>query len=236
MKINAVFFDLDDTLHDHLKPFSTTIKNIFPFISTDISMLALYKKMRYYSDILWDQYSQNQLSLTDLRTKRIIYTLEEFDINISTQDARRFQQEYEISLESLTLFPDVENVLKELRNQEITLGIITNGPSKHQSNKIKKLALTTYISKDNIFISDDVGVAKPDSKIFHIVAKKVGYSPENILYVGDSWRNDVVGASNAGWQTLWFNHRNRQPETEHESLIITDGLSSIFSVLDTVRS
>lgn len=66
-----------------------------------------------------------------------------------------------------------------------------------------------------IFISDAVGLAKPDPAIFAHVNRVTGTTPENSLYVGDTWANDVVGALTAGWKVCWYNPRGRQPGTDH---------------------
>jgi putative hydrolase of the HAD superfamily len=42
-----------------------------------------------------------------------------------------------------------------------------------------------------------------------------GTAPENSLYVGDTWANDVVGALAAGWKVCWYNPRGRQPGGDH---------------------
>jgi len=49
------------------------------------------------------------------------------------------------------------------------------------------------------------GVAKPDARIFHAAAGAVGVSPEHVLHIGDDPGLDVLGALNAGMQTVWLN-------------------------------
>ena len=67
-----------------------------------------------------------------------------------------------------------------------------------------------------IFISDAVGIAKPDPEIFAYVNRRTETTAEQCLYVGDTWANDVVGALEAGWKVCWYNPRGRQPLTAHE--------------------
>ena len=49
-------------------------------------------------------------------------------------------------------------------------------------------------------------VAKPDVQIFRIAEEKWGMNPANTYMVGDSLENDITGAKNAGWKTIWMNH------------------------------
>ena len=234
MTVKAIFFDLDDTLHDHLQPFSNAFKTVFPAV-TQVPMLSLYKKFRDYSDLLWKDYSQNTLSLEQLREQRITLALKDFKIWISNDSAIEFQLQYEYRLNHLQLFEEVPTVFKALLEKNYKIGIITNGPVEHQYNKINSLGLTDYILMENVFVSDDVGIAKPDPKIFNYVAKRFDYLPDEFLYVGDSWHNDVAAPIDAGWRAIWFNHRKRQPATSHQPAAIIDSLSEIHSVLDKIN-
>lgn len=214
----AIFFDLDDTLHDHLKPFIDAFHSVFPEYDGMVSLESVYKKFRDFSDILWKSYSSEELTLEELRIQRIALALKSFQVNISTEKARKFQHHYEFTSRCLQLFPQIPELLESLITRGYQLGIITNGPIEHQLSKIEALGLPKYFCMDNIFISDQVGIAKPNPQIFHHAAQKVNLSPKQLVYIGDSWMNDVVGPLEAGWQSIWFNHRERNPETEHQPL------------------
>jgi HAD superfamily hydrolase (TIGR01549 family) len=229
LRIKAIFFDLDDTLHDHLKPFANALHSCVPGLN---SSLTLYKEFRRMSDLLWEDYSQGILALEELRAQRIKFALESFGVHLSIEDALQFQQQYDKELSSLTLFPDVPALLSQLREAGYELGVITNGPVAHQLNKIKTLGIQEYINKDWLFISDGVGVAKPDPAIFRHVSEKVGIAPADLLYIGDTWANDIKAAIQAGWQAVWFNHRLREPETAHQPLAEIRQLSEILKIVN----
>ena len=231
MNITTIFFDLDDTLHDHQKPFAHSLKTSFPSLSADFPIHTGYKRLRYHSDVLWKDYVNNSISLYDLRLKRIILALRDFDIEITEEQAASFQKQYEKELSQITLFPEVPTLLHTLEDNGIQIGLITNGPVQHQMNKIKALSLHDYFSPELIIISDGVGIAKPDPRIFHEAAGRVDAAPEQILYVGDTWHNDIVGPIEAGWQAIWYNLRKRIPETEHKPVLVTEDLTSILSFL-----
>lgn len=228
MMIKALFFDLDDTLHDSQYPFEKTVEELFPEIASEINMNDLSIKFREASDWLWKDYVAGNLSLVDLRTKRIMVALKRMDITIDSEEARLFQNQYEYNQSQLKMFPEVPNLLGMLKKKGITVGMITNGPVEHQHSKISSLGLKSHIPIDLIFVSDGVGVAKPNPDIFHHVRKHVNLAPHELLYIGDSWENDVVGSSKAGWHSLWFNHRNKEPETNHKPLAVIHNLSSIL--------
>jgi HAD superfamily hydrolase (TIGR01549 family) len=234
MGIKAIFFDLDDTLHDHLLPFSNAFKLTFPSNDEQLDIEAVYKKFRDFSDLLWKKYSVGELTLEQLRSDRLVSAMKYFNRHISEAQAIDFQARYEEGLNNLRLFPEIPELIEKLKSKEIHVGIITNGPVEHQFNKIKLLGLTNHIPREMMTISDEVGVAKPNVQIFHLVAQRHGFSPNEILYIGDSWPNDVVAPIEAGWQAVWYNHRKRQPTTEHKPLAEIDQLLSVLEFIEKV--
>ena len=67
---------------------------------------------------------------------------------------------------------------------------------------------------ERIWISGDLGVAKPETGIFTAAQEKLGLAPEELCFVGDSYGHDMTGAKNAGWTAVWFNHRGHQATGE----------------------
>jgi HAD superfamily hydrolase (TIGR01549 family) len=231
MAIKAIFFDLDDTLHDHLYPFSKAFKDSFPHLYEQMDVVSLYKKFRDFSDLLWKKYSNHELTLEELRIARIEMAFEYFKKGITNEQASEFQAQYELNGDNLQLFAEVLELINEIKSKGILVGIITNGPVQHQFNKINSLGLASCVSRNHIFISDEVGVAKPNIQIFQHVAQKVNMSPNEIVYIGDSWPNDVVAPMEAGWKAIWYNHRKRLPDTDHKPLAEIDQLLSIIDIV-----
>ncbi|MDQ6594893.1 HAD family hydrolase [Bacillus salipaludis] len=232
MEIKAVFFDLDDTLHDHQAPFAKALLDTIHHWPSMPDLNTAYKKFRYYSDYFWKDYTQGNISLEQLRINRIIATLENLGKGISEQEAVRFQENYENNLNTPILFTEVPSVFDALKRKGIEVGLITNGPITHQQNKISQLGLQDFINEELIFISDQVGFAKPNPQLFHTAAKKIDLPAEHLLYVGDTWENDVVGPISAGWNAIWFNHRSREPLTDHKPLAEINKLSSLLNLLN----
>ncbi|MCP8969999.1 HAD family hydrolase [Ectobacillus ponti] len=228
--IQAIFFDLDDTLHDSQRPFRRAMEQSFPHPYASVPSDTAYKMFRHFSDLLWPAYCRGDVSLADLRAERIIRMMEHQGFVISRQEAERFQACYEREQQRIELFSDASAVLTELQEMGLLIGIITNGPVKHQAGKIAALGLDSAIQSEHIFISDAVGIAKPDQQIFEWVARQVGHSPGHLLYVGDTWENDVAAAMEAGWHSIWYNHRSRKPETDHQPLAEIRLLSDILDV------
>lgn len=214
----AVFFDLDDTLYDHLNPFRAALTNI---LSTppDFPYDQAYHRMRYYSDALSAELGGTPThgeELHQMRRQRFQLALAEFGLSLAPELAQTVQEEY-LSLQyTIELYDGVEELITELQARSFVVGVITNGPRDHQMNKVKALNLTRLIPEELIYISGAVGFTKPDARLFQHVTGQLGLAPQNCFYIGDSWRNDVVGALDAGWKVLWFNHRSVEPESDHQ--------------------
>ena len=143
--------------------------------------------------------------------------------------AQASQAYYRTWVSHLKLFSEVPEVLAALRGQ-YRLGIISNGPSDLQRYKLKLFDLEREF--DPIVISGEIGVAKPDQKIFRYALERAGVSPEEALYVGDSPVYDIVGAKGAGMMMAWVNRaktplENLDPEPDY----VTQDLSSLLLIL-----
>jgi putative hydrolase of the HAD superfamily len=103
--------------------------------------------------------------------------------------------------------PRVPAALDRLRDDGWAVAIATNGSTRQQSAKIRKTGLDAHV--DAIAISEEVGVAKPDRRIFHAAAQRSGCRlEEGGWMVGDCPARDVAGGRQVGLRTIWL-HRGR---------------------------
>ena len=211
--MDALIFDVDDTLYDQLIPFKKAIEKNFPAEIMDAE--NLYQKSRTFSDKVFNLTESGKMTLNEMHVYRLQEAFKCFGKHISVEEALNFQQDYQKNQENITLLPDVQEVFKLCLRKNIIMGIITNGPEEHQKNKINQLGIKKWISNEHIFISSKVGIAKPDAEIFAVVQKKLNLNPMETFYFGDSIENDMVGASNAGWKTIWSNRRNKKIDTNN---------------------
>lgn len=102
------------------------------------------------------------------------------------------------------------SILELAKKNNVKLGVITNGPSEHQWAKVDALGVEKWIPRENIIVSGDVGINKPDKRIFEVIQEKLQLGVESLYYIGDSLENDIVGANNAGWKSIWINRYNKE--------------------------
>jgi FMN phosphatase YigB (HAD superfamily) len=91
--------------------------------------------------------------------------------------------------------------------QHARVGMITNGPSQIQRDKITRLAIAELF--EFILVSEEEGVWKPDPVIFERALELTGMQARDAVYVGDSPEHDIAGARAAGIRSIWINRRGR---------------------------
>ena len=79
---------------------------------------------------------------------------------------------------------------------------LTNGNAD-----VKMIGIDKYLS--GAVSSAEVGVSKPSPEIFEAVLNKAGEKAESCIHVGDDYEDDIVGAYNAGFASIWLNHRHQ---------------------------
>jgi FMN phosphatase YigB (HAD superfamily) len=112
--------------------------------------------------------------------------------------------------ELVQLRPHVLDGLAALRAHGWRLGIVTNGMPDNQIAKIERTGLAAHV--DGYCVSGDIGVRKPDPRIFGIAAERCGSSLEaGGWIIGDSPTLDVDGGRCAGLNTYWISHKRQWP-------------------------
>jgi HAD superfamily hydrolase (TIGR01549 family) len=87
--------------------------------------------------------------------------------------------------------------------EEYPLALVTNGIATVQNKRFAASPISRYFS--SIVISEEVGIAKPDPRIFQPALAKLGVEAADVLYVGDSVTSDMAAARNAGMDFCWLN-------------------------------
>ena len=101
------------------------------------------------------------------------------------------------------IFEHTVPLLKELKKRGLLVGVITNGPSYLQNHKMDESGLREYC--DIVVVSGDLGVHKPDKRIFELTAERLGLKCEECVYVGDHPINDIQGALSSGMSAIRMN-------------------------------
>ncbi|HXT36274.1 MAG TPA: HAD family hydrolase, partial [Chloroflexota bacterium] len=100
------------------------------------------------------------------------------------------------------LFPETASVLAALRPL-YTLGLITNGAPDLQRAKIGGSGLGAWF--EVMLVSGELGIGKPDPRIFSAVLERLRLRPDQAVMVGNSLGHDIMGARAAGIGSIWIN-------------------------------
>ena len=210
----GLVFDVDDTLYEQIVPFENAFRSLFDI---DINMEKFYLLSRYYSDVKFEASRNGEMTMDEYHIYRIQEAARDLGVFLTDEQALNMQKEYKKNQQKLQMSDITINILELAKKNNVKLGVITNGPSEHQWAKIDALGVEKLIPRENIIVSGDLGIInKPDVRIFDAMQEKLQLDTESLYYIGDSFENDIVGANNAGWKSIWINRYNKEcsPGTE----------------------
>lgn len=118
---------------------------------------------------------------------------------------------------TISLSAGVEVTLNELKHRGITLGLITDGRSISQRNKIKALGLDRWFDSDNIIISEETNFEKTEEPNFRYFIKK--YRGAEFTYVGDNPKKDFIVPNRLGWKTVMLKDDGRNIHKQEAVLV-----------------
>lgn len=108
-----------------------------------------------------------------------------------------------------TVYPCVHETLKALKDTGLTLGLVSNRSNPCQE-ECEELGLLRYF--EFAYVAAEVDAWKPNPRIFDRALEISGSSPERIVYVGDNYYADILGAGNAGLQPVLLDEKGVFPE------------------------
>ena len=102
----------------------------------------------------------------------------------------------------LNTFPEVRDVLNKLKEKNYKLAILSNGTPKLLNELVSSNNLNNIF--DDIFSIEEVGIYKPDAKVYDMPVKKYKIQKEEIVFLSaNTW--DVSGGGNYGYSSIWVN-------------------------------
>ncbi|MEI8134120.1 MAG: HAD family hydrolase [bacterium] len=230
--IKAILFDIDDTLYDHTYHVHTAVSAIqteYEFL-LDKPIELLTKLSHEFLEEVHALLLKGELTLEEARFLRWQKFLDQFgvsDLNPTVVGDRYLKAYYEAE----RVVPGSHELLS-LLSKDFKIGVVSNNLLVEQMNKLNRLGLSQYI--DFFAISEEVGVAKPDKKIFEVALERGAVNADEAIMIGDSWMNDVVGAIDAGIKAIWYNPK--QLMSHDASVPEIQSLTPPEAVLNYIRN
>lgn len=196
MDIKAICFDIDGTMY----PIWMTRLSLVPTIFPSISLMRKTQKFRASireegggKTVPENQegYRKRQALFVKKELKSTL-SVEEIDQKITTQ----FYERMKSSFSHIRPFSHLRETLLYIKEQNIILGALSDFPIDNKLNILKVGDLIDFSA-----CTEESGYLKPHSAPFKLVGKMMGVPLKNILYVGDSYSKDIIGAHNMGMQT-----------------------------------
>ena len=215
----VVVFDLDDTLLDHRAAERAALADVHRQHTAHLGHHDLAHLQATYHACnvpLWRDFGAGTITAEDLKRLRSERLLEA--LACDTLDAATFNRDYLDRYAAHWRWAEGAREAYHTVADAFPVGVLTNGFSAQQRGKLAKLP---EIAERAAFvvISEEVGVMKPDPRLFdhvrQLAAETLGRSlePADVLYVGDSYHSDVVGGTGAGWRVAWLGgDADRAPE------------------------
>lgn len=203
-----IFFDLDHTLWDFDKNSENTLRSLYR--EYDLAAMgitdfhAFLKNFNEHSDRLWVKFRKGLIKREELRWKRFWFALLDFKI-ADTALAHEMSSAYlEILPTQTSLVPYAKELLEHCRSKEgYTIHIITNGFETTQRIKLQFSGISSYFSE--LITSEKSNSMKPHADIYDYAMKITGAKIEECIMIGDALEIDILGASNAGWDQVYYN-------------------------------
>ncbi len=252
-RIEAVLFDLDDTLMAHTRAVDEAIALAQTtaggaFAADDAA--SVQRRWRELEEVHYTRYLTGELTYLGQRIWRARDLLTPYGIKVDDAEALAWFEAYLAGYrDAWRLFHDVLPAIDALESAlpGVRFGIITNGDLAFQTDKLARIDLwdrldLTAVRADGsideparrgrVIASGELDVTKPDPRIFRAAARAFGLEPELCAYVGDRVRTDAVGAHDASLLGIWLDRGSaRNPVTDHAEGDLPAGVPSIPSLL-----
>jgi 2-haloacid dehalogenase len=222
-----LWFDADNTLFNYNRAEAAALKQTFHSLSLpyEENYLSIYQGV---NNSLWQALERQEITPAVLRFRRFELLLENTRLNSSPDKMSS------VYLEQLAvcseLIEGAQDVLKVL-HQTSRIAVVTNGLQAVQRSRLAHSAIKDFISE--LFISEEIGAAKPHTAFFDIVSERTGHPAKSeVLIIGDSLTSDMQGGISYGIDTCWFNP-SADPRPKH--LPLTYEISQLQELLNIVE-
>ncbi|MCL6588782.1 MAG: HAD family hydrolase [Firmicutes bacterium] len=231
--LKTVLFDLDDTLFDHKYARLCALRalqDLHPVLQS-VPLDELEKEHEILLAAGYFSVLDKTISLYDSRLERIRSLFRIYGVSLSGAETKYYAGYYNHVYEkNRQAVPGAKRFLESLK-PPLIIGVVSNGLTEFQMEKIRLCEMEGLI--DFTVFSEDVGVRKPNRRIFEIALEKAAASPEEALFIGDAWPTDIVGANNCGIRSIWLNRYGLtcpDPKLAHE-IHDFDSLENIITPL-----
>jgi putative hydrolase of the HAD superfamily len=133
--------------------------------------------------------------------------------------------------DNLLAYEDALQCVKKLSQNGYKLGVISQGYTVKQAVKLVRLRILPYLEKKAVFLSDQLGMSKANTKFYERCASRMSAAPGECMHIGDRPDRDIDPANEAGWVTVL----NRRSGRYHERPGVTPPAYTIHNFYDLLE-
>ncbi len=201
MRIKTVFIDIDNTLLDFNLSAAQSIRMAFKDCGLTFTENVV-STFRQVNDGLWREIEKKKITREELHAVRFDMVFEKLGI---VYDGRVIEKKFLENLNYCAVPVDGALDIVKYLSAKYTLCTATNAYYNQQIMRLTSAGILPYISKG--FVSEKIGVSKPDVKFFTACLEGVAPIPASeCVMIGDSVSADIDGAKKCGMHTVWFDH------------------------------
>lgn len=231
--LGAVVFDLDDTLHNDTHAYQSAACDVAEELGAahNVCAEAIFEAYIEHTSRYWRALSAEHLNtpIADSRYELWATALRSVGIDDEATTRKAAQRYGERRRSYYTPFPGTLELLAALRKRDMKLGLVTNGFAETHYEKLELLGLAAAF--DAVVCADEVGMVKPDPKIFLHACELLATPPSRSAMVGDRYFRDIVGARDAGLFTIYIDvHSEPIPANESPDVRVK-GIEEVLAVL-----
>jgi HAD superfamily hydrolase (TIGR01549 family) len=203
--IRAVLIDLDDTLVDHQFAIREALRHLH---QTDRRLQSLeydwlVVEWQRLLEAMHDDVALGRVPIHESRIRRYKYFYERVGSPLGDDEVRGIADRHVAKyMSTRRVVPGAIELMRALRSHA-PVAIVTNNTVVEQTEKLATFGLAPFV--DHLVTSEEVGAAKPEPAIFEDALARLGVGAADAVMIGDSWENDVVGATNLGIRAVWLN-------------------------------
>jgi putative hydrolase of the HAD superfamily len=237
--IQAVIFDLDNTLTDFIKAKDDAIRAaVDAMIDAGLRLDADTAHRRLYA--IYEREGIEYQKVFNRFLQETAGRVEDRVLAAAVIAYRRARDG------SLVLYPHAVMVLNRLLREGYGLAVVSDAPRFEAWLRLCRLGLHHHF--DRVFTYDDTGVRKPDPLPFNLALRELRVRPEQAVMIGDWPSRDIRGAKDLGLHTVWARYGDKAPPYKDPALdaaeeqaaleaeFVIDDLAQLLDVLDRVNN
>jgi len=199
--LDAIFFDLDDTLFPTTAFTRRARRNAVKAMveaGLDLPEEEVYRELQ---EVIVE-FTSNYTNHYDQLLKRLRSSVRK-DVNQAVIVAAGVTAYHDTKFLEIAPYEDAPSLLADLKAAGLLVGIITHGWTVKQAEKLQRLGLIPHLDPRAIFISEQLGISKPNPKLYSTALHTLGLEASRTMYVGDNPGHDIAPPRSLGMIACW---------------------------------